>query len=581
MRKALPIVLSLLLAALGMGRSDAQTRSAGTAGAETRRGVIVGGPSGERAVDALFGDALLDVLAGRESGQTTLLFPGAALCRAAGIASEELATLEKAPPEQAGALLLLWARRLSLSDLCRISLAAEAAGARAELLWARPALGQVRQAQVSLPQALSKATAALLAGKVAQTLRGGWEEAGTVASSGNPPPAQAGPEIRPAPPATTLPPLAPAPAPTETTGEAPGTAEMPTAPSVTVTPPASAPPVPPETGPGSGYLDRARKALREGEGKWALDLISQALQAGEDRTQALLLRAEAYAALRAPEQQREALTAAIAGDKTLYEPRLELAALERDRGLWQAAIALYREAIAAQPTRAAAYVGLAALYQDRRRPQEALKVLQEGARAATDNLALLHVLAGEYKRRGSLAAAEETYAKIAALAQGPQRARALQELGRIYVGAGQYAAAFEALREAAQYAPPEQAPAYGELFMACDRAVAQALQAAFQALADLESPTRPLPREQAYQRLTATAAQIRKISDFAAPLKLPEDQQLILAQRVLYYTVAEEAVTNALVYLDTGEATLRVKALQRYREAEAMPAAWVEPLRGE
>lgn len=579
MRKALWLVLSLLLAAVGMGLGGTAARGAGAAGAEIRRGVIVGGVSEEAATQAAFSDALLDVLAARESGQTTLLFPGAALCRAAGIAAEQFAALETAPPEQAGALLLLWAQRLTLSDLCQISLSAEAPGARAELLWARPALGQVRQAQVTLPPPLNKTTAALLAGKVAQTLREGWEQAGTVTSSGHPPPPQTGPEIRPAPPATT-PPLPPALPPPPTPTEAPSPAETPSAPAATVPAPASTPPVPPETAPGPGYLDRARKALREGEARRALDLISQALQAGEDRTQALLLRAEAYAALRAPEQQREALTAAIAGDKTLYEPRLELAALERDRGLWQAAIALYREAIAAQPTQAAAYVALAALYQDRRRPQESLKVLQEGAKAAPDNLALLYVLAGEYKRRGNLAAAEDIYARIAALAQGAQKARALQELGQIYVGAGQYAAAFEALREAAQYAPSEQTPAYAELFVACDRAVGQALQAAFQALADLESPTRPLPREQAYQRLTATAAQIRKISDFAAPLRLPEDQQLLLAQRVLYYSVAEEAVTNALVYLDTGEATLRAKALQRYREAEAMPAAWAEPAGG-
>jgi lipopolysaccharide biosynthesis regulator YciM len=529
----------------------------------------------DAAAQAAFSDALLDVLATRDTGQATLLSPEAALCRAGGITAEHFAALEAAPPEQAGALLLLWAQRLYLSELCRVELSSEPQGAKAQLLWARLALGQVRQAQATLPQPLTRATAALLAGKVAQTLRSGWEEAGTVTSSGLPPPPQTGPEMRPAPaPATPRPAPTPAPAPTLP----PATASSAPEPPVAATPPATPPPATPAPpAAATGYLEMARKALREGDAKRALDLIAQAQQAGEDQTQALLLRAQAYAALRAPEQQREALMAAIAADKTLYEPRLVLAALERDRGLWQAAAALYREAIAAQPTQAAAYVALSSLYQDQRRPQESLKVLQEGAKTAPDNLSLLYVLAGEYKRRGMLAAAEETYAKLAALAPGAQKAPALQELGRIYVGAGQYAAAFEVLREAAQYAPASQTQRYGELFVACDQAVGQALEAAFQALADLESPTRPAPREQVYQRLTAASAQIQKISDFAAPLKLPEDQQLLLAQRVLYYSLAAEAVTDALVYLDTGDATLKAKALERRQEAAAMPAAWAEP----
>jgi predicted transcriptional regulator len=147
-------------------------------------------------------------------------------------------------------------------------------------------------------------------------------------------------------------------------------------------------------------------------------------------------------------------------------------------------------------------------------------------------------------------------------------------LGRLYLGAREYTAAFDALRQAAEAAPGGAAQRYAELFEACDQTVAQALDAGFSALADLESPTKPAPREEVYQRLHAVLAQIRKIKEFATPLKLPEDQQLVLDQRILYYAAAFEAVTWALDYVDTGAADSQARALQRRAEAAALPAGW-------
>ena len=552
MRKALPVILSALLLGASLGPSRAQP--AGPAGPEVLRGLVVAGPV-DAATRAAFSDALLDMLADKNAaGQVTLLAADTALCRASGITAEHFASLAAAPPEQAGALLLLWGKRLYLSELVRVTLATGPQGSQAEVLWARLKLGQVRQVQAALTQPLTKANAGLLAGKVAQTIKTGWEMAGTVTSSGNPPPPEAGPEVRPAPPAT--PPLPPAP-------------PAPTPP----TPAVSPSPATPQT----DFLTAARKALQEGNATRALALIASALQAEEDRPQALLLRAQCYATLRSPDLQRESLAAAIAADKSLYEPRLMLAALERDRGLWQSAATMYRDAIAVAPTQAAAYVALSSLYLDQRLASEALKVLQEGAQAAPEDLSLLYVLAGEYKRRGTLAAAEETYAKLAALAPGAQKATALQELGRIYINAGQFAAAFEALKGAAQYAPAGQAKRYAELFVACDRAVGQSLDAAFSALADLDRPTRPAPREEVFEKLGAAATQIKKIEEFAAPLELPDEEQLGLAERQLYYSRAAEAVTYALRFVDTGEADLKTRALQRRQEAAAMPATWATP----
>ena len=553
---------------------------------EVARGLVVAAGKVEPGAAVAFSDALLDQLAQQNGAQATLLSPEAALCRAGGVSGTDFAAVGAAPAEQAGALLLGWAQRLYLTDVCRVTLASGPQGAQAELLWARLGPGQVRQAQARQTQPLTRATAALLAGKVAQIVQTGWEAAIAVTSSGNPPGLETGPEVTPAAePHPLLPPLAgegvaegtrptalPAAtaAPAAPSTGAPGQVATPLAQAEKPALPAVSPPAPA----GHGYLDAARKALNQGEATHALDLIAAAIQSGEDRTAALLLRAQAYGKLQDPQEQRDALAAAIASDKTLYEPRLLLAGLERDRGLWQDAVALYRDAIAAQPTQAAAYVALSGLYLDQRLPAEALKVLQEGVKTAPQNLSLLYVLAGEYKRRGMLAAAEETYATLAGLASNGQKADALDELGAIYIHAREYGAAFDALRQAGEVNPAGAAAHYGELFEACDQTVGQALDSGFQALADLDSTSKPAPREQVFQRLNAALGQIQKIRDFATPLKLAEEQQEVLDQRILYYAAAFEAVTWALDYVDTGAAASKARALQRRSEAATMPAGW-------
>lgn len=551
MRNAL--LLALILALLSAANAPGRAQPGVPGGPEGLRGVVVATEGLEAATVVAFTDALLDELADRNEAQATLLTPQAALCRAAGIQAEHFVSLSDASAELAGMLLLDWARQLRLAEVGRVTLTATSQRAQAELLVGRPAWGQARRTVTALDQPLTQANAPLLAGKVAQAFKGGWDSASPVASTGLLPAVT--PPTTPAPPTTTVTTPPPPPAPPTPDG----------------LPETAAPPPPPADSP---LLAAAEAKLREGDMPRALDLITQALQAGENATQAYLLRARIYATLQAPDLQREALTAAIAGDKTLYGPRLQLAALERDRGLWQNAVTLYREAIAAQPDQAAAYVSLAALLNDRRRPAEALRTLQEGVAASPKSVSLLFVLAKEYQRRGALPAAEETYAKIAALAEGPEKARALQELGRIYVEANQYSAAFDVLREAADQAPSGVAELYKELFVACDKAVAQALQGGFAALEAMGSPAQPLPREEVFQRLTTAERQISKIEAFAAPLEFSGPEQSVLQDRQLYYSRALEALTYALEYVDTGNAAAKTAALERRREAEAMPAGW-------
>jgi len=550
MRKKSPVTLGSLLPLLGMMAALVSLVSARVYAEGTTRGIIIAAEHVEAASYAAFADALLHALSQQEATSATLLSLDAALWRAAGITEEEFNQIVSGPPDQASMPLLNLARRLYLVETIRVTLTNAEGGAQAQILWARPELGQVREITITLPQPLTRDTAPLLAGKVAPVLKRGWDQARTVASLGSPGPVETQPEVPPDP----APPLPSAPTSDEADEGASQDREAP-----------------------SGLLATAREALQEGETGRALDLVAQALHAGEDQVAGLLLRAQIYAGQREVEKQKEALLSAIGLDESLYEPRLQLAAMERARGLWQEAARLYRGAIAAHPQYSAAYIQLYSLYWEQRQPQRALEALEEGAEAAPENLELLSALASEYQRRGLLASAEETYATIVARDEGEHRITALRALGRMYMQVGNFYAAFEAYRQAAQDAPGESQEHYRELFSACDRAVAQSLEQAFAALADLQSdsPEAP-PREEVYQRIAAAVQKIRGLRDFTSQVQSPLTEELPYAQRMVYYALALEAATNALVYVDTGETSLKTAAEQRRQEAATMPAAWTE-----
>ncbi|HEY3396518.1 MAG TPA: tetratricopeptide repeat protein [Armatimonadota bacterium] len=529
------------------------------------RAIVVAAPTADRAGTAAFTDALLDVLAAQEAAPVLLVSAESALCRGAGLSGEKLTALQSEPAEPAAQDLLEWSRRLYVADFARLTVTPAANSAQVQILWARALVGQVRQATVSFSQALTAKTAPLLASQVARTLLEGWDQANTVAASGQTPGAGATPQppIKPAPEA---PPVAPTPVPSP----------PPATPPPATVPPATTTPV--DTTPAPSLLDAARAAFAEGKTQRALDLIDRALHTpDEDHVAALLLQAQIFGLTQQSDQQHESLAAAVALDKTLYEPRLELAALERSRGLWQDAISMYEQAVAIQPQTPAAYVQLANLLDDRRQPERALKTLQTGVKAAPESVPLLLALAQAYRQRGLLAPAEDTFTRVAALATGARRLQALRELGHMYLQAGQYAAAFDSLRQAADLAPGDQGKSYQELFVACDQTVGQSLEAVFASLEALEAGDPALSREAAYQRMSTQVQQIKRIKDFAEPLELPAAEQLVQAQRVLYYSLALEAATDALTYVDTGDATLKTSAQQRREEAQALPAQWAPP----
>ncbi len=522
------------------------------------RGVIVVLASESPTGAAAFADALLPRLA-QGDNRCTMLTADSALVNAAGLSKDFLTALGTAPPDQVYSRLLELAQRLHLDEVARLALQITPQGGSVEIVWARLAAGQVRQIEVSEPSLRMPQDADLLASLAARALTQGWAQATPVAPETQPalppPPPTSATQVLPPPPEPEVPPASPLPAPSPPEVAAPATL-------VQTLPSASPDP-----------LAAAREALSKGDASRALDLIAGAIRQGAPQIPALLLRARAYASLQNDEQRRVSLVSAIALDPTLYEPRLELASLQAARGLWQPAVELLQQAIAARPQAPAAYLQLSALYERQRQPALALETLRAGAEASPENLPLLTALSRAYRDRNLLPAAEETYAQIAALSQGEARAEAYLELGRMYMAALQFGAAFTAYQEAAQ-ASEDTATHFEEMFSACDGVVAEALEEAFSLLKALDQKSREMTREEAYTRLRTAVQQMQKIRDFAAEVKPLPAHQRSYDLRMVYYALATEAATNALVYVDTGAANMRAQAERQHQEAVALPRSW-------
>jgi uncharacterized protein YhaN len=104
--------------------------------------------------------------------------------------------------------------------------------------------------------------------------------------------------------------------------------------------------------------------------------------------------------------------------------------------------------------------------------------------------------------------------------------------------------------------------------------VAEALEEAFSLLKALDQKSREMTREEAYTRLRTAVQQMQKIRDFAAEVKPLPAHQRSYDLRMVYYALATEAATNALVYVDTGAANMRAQAERQHQEAVALPRSW-------
>ncbi len=326
-------------------------------------------------------------------------------------------------------------------------------------------------------------------------------------------------------------------------------------------------------------LAPARAALANGYSEKALELAEGAWQAGADRIEVLLLKAEIFAQMQRVDDQRKMLLAAVAADDSLCLPRLVLASIEERRGLWQQAEEYYKQAIAVDSSCAGAYLRLARLYERHGQPIRALRKLQEAVDNNPQDMVLLQALGAALKQRGMLQPAESVYGRI--LAQGDKQAQALayRSLGDIYKQVGQYKEAFDCYVRADELLGDSGSLAqegYDRIFTAADGTVTQALNNGWQ-LFDAFIEGGPVAREDAYLVLDSSAAQTEQIMQFLQQVQPPEDRQEIHSQRELFYAVAHEALVTAQVYLDTGEVSLLDAAQQRRTQANqerlAIPGA--------
>jgi len=326
-------------------------------------------------------------------------------------------------------------------------------------------------------------------------------------------------------------------------------------------------------------LAPARAALANGQSEKALELAEGAWQAGADRTQVLLLKAEIFAQMQRVDDQRRMLLAAVAADNSLCLPRLVLGSIEERRGLWQRAEEYYKQAIAVDSSCADAYLRLARLYERYGQPMRALRKLQEAVDNNPQDIVLLQALGAAFKQRGMLQSAESVYGRI--LAQGDKQAQALahRNLGDIYEQVGQYKEAFDCYVQAEKLLGDSGALAqegYDRIFATADGTVVQALNNGWQ-LFDAFIEGSPVAREDAYLGLDDSVRQVARIMQFLQQVKPPEGRQEVHSQRELFYAVVHEALVTAQVYLDTGETSLLDAAQQRRAQANqerlAIPGA--------
>ncbi len=320
----------------------------------------------------------------------------------------------------------------------------------------------------------------------------------------------------------------------------------------------------------SDLLGPARAARADAKPDRALELTAIAAQAGADRVAVLLLKADIYGQMQATEKQRRMLQSAIAVDDTLCLPRLLLASMAEQRGLWQQAGKLYKEAIAKDSSCREAYLRLARLLEQHKQAMQALGILERAVESNPDDIGLLMILGDTCRQRELLAEAETVYGRIIVQGDSQSQSLAYRHLGDIYTEVGQFRDAFDcyvAADELVESAEPIAAQGYARIFAAADSAVAGELDGAWKLLlAFVEGG--PLTREDTYLALEESAAEITRIGEFGEQLESPPSVQKRHAQRQLFYAIAHETVVDAQLYLDTGYTSWLEAARERHAQTD-------------
>ena len=583
---------------------------------------------------ALFSDELLGRL-GDAAIESALLTPHAALAADSGMTLPDMAQADSWPRHEPGLREL--AKALGLSDVVVVRLAPKTAstnkqrlGLAAQGLWIVAGAGSDTFA-LAVPGEVSDNSTRQLAADIAARLINSPAPTAALPTTavapaaakpadkpaGDTPPPATKPTTEPTPAAPDRP--APVTAPAAAPSAAPATAPA-TAPSATPKPPApgpattapgdqpaptAQPATPTDTAPAAATpapakssegepaelppaYDSAIKALREDNLNRAMDFANQALAEGAPRSRVCLLRAMIFAARHDVSAEVTELETAIEADPKLIEPRLKLAELQNQRGLWQDAMVSYKQALAQDKTATGAYIGLARLYESNRQPRAAQETLEQGAQATPDDPLMLLELGDLYARRGMVRQAEVTYTNAARLGTAKNRGDALQKLGDIYASTQRYREAFicyaELSRSGVAGGGIMADKRYRQVMGVTDKAIANALQEAFSKLeryvqpptaahAESRDKTPEVTRVEAYQSVSEAARQIKEMAGFAADVLPAPGVKTEHAQRALYYSLAQEATVSAQTYLDTGDKDTLKAARARLADAHDEQAA--------
>lgn len=366
-----------------------------------------------------------------------------------------------------------------------------------------------------------------------------------------------------------------------------GRPDEPSAPAVPTEPPGAIEPAPPAPAPparapteaGKLWYERAVQSYREGNYTLALDRLEKALQAGASRADVLEMRARILAALGDAARQRRALDELVQIDPSRTKAVISLSILLEEEGLWQEAVRVLKNGLAARPDDPQLYDRLAAVYRRQRRSMEALETLRRGLEATDDkNLALL--LAAAQEASGDWRGAMALYTKLATDENPDIRARALDAVGDAYARRGLVDQAVEAYIEAARsrgVAAILSPDRYRAVYSAADALVRASVSSGWQGFEALATGKQTVSRETALAALSAASGQLGRalaLCDDALP---PPELQAEHRSRQLYYSLLREAVVAALTYVDTGRADMIDIASDRMRQALAEDPAGDQP----
>ncbi|MHB8997000.1 MAG: tetratricopeptide repeat protein [Armatimonadota bacterium] len=322
-----------------------------------------------------------------------------------------------------------------------------------------------------------------------------------------------------------------------------------------VTPPAApAPPKAPEAAP--QFLAAADKFLGEGDFRRVEDLLLKADEAREPKASIYYGWARLEAARQNRTAERTWLERTIAADPDNLPAHLRLAELLRGAGLWRKAAEEYDLVIKAQPDNVFAYLGLSALYAAHSQPRRAAEILAEAVKHHPEDISLYLRLGDLHVQRKALPEAEEAYDRAARLAQGEQRADALDRLGDLYVGADREREGFICYAEASKLRSESNSPLaqkrYQQIMGAADDALGKVLDKASQTL-DGYLSGRNVTREEAFGAMSDFNTQVQEVSNFVESITPPTNLKLTHAERKLAYSLAAEAALYGLLYLDQGK----------------------------